>query len=149
MKQTRLSRYIIPSVISMVLVGTYTNIDGLFIGNVTGNPGLAAINFAWPIVAFITSLGTGIGIGGSVLLNRARGEGEEERADRLRSVILLLLLFSGAVGNVLDRIYRGFVVDFIRVEFIDFPVFNVADIFITIGAVIYIIFILFFDNKKE
>ena len=76
MKSTKLSRYIIPSVISMVLVGTYTNIDGLFIGNVAGNPGLAAINFAWPIVAFITSLGTGIGIGGSVLLNRFRGRGD-------------------------------------------------------------------------
>ena len=67
----KLSRYIIPSVISMVLVGTYTNIDGLFIGNVTGDAGLAAINFVWPIVAFITSLGTGIGIGGSVLLNNS------------------------------------------------------------------------------
>ena len=103
MKQTHLSRYIIPSVISMILVGTYTNIDGLFIGNVTGNPGLAAINFAWPIVAFITSLGTGIGIGGSVLLNRARGEGEEARADRLRSVILLLLLLSGALFGAIFK----------------------------------------------
>ena len=63
--------------------------------------------------------------------------------------IAALLLFAGAVGNVIDRIFRGFVVDFIRVEFIDFPVFNVADIFITIGAVLYIIYILFFDNKKE
>ena len=54
----KLSKYIIPAVISMVLVGTYTNIDGLFIGNITGDDGLAAINIAWPIVAFITSVGT-------------------------------------------------------------------------------------------
>lgn len=61
----------------------------------------------------------------------------------------LLLLVSGAVGNAIDRIFRGFVVDFIRVEFIDFPVFNIADIFITVGAVLYIVYLLFFDNKKE
>ena len=54
----KLSRYIIPSVISMVLVGTYTNIDGFFIGNAAGDDGLAAINIVWPIVAFITALGT-------------------------------------------------------------------------------------------
>lgn len=55
----RLSKFVIPSVISMVLVGTYTNIDGFFIGNVTGDDGLTAINIVWPIVAFITSLERG------------------------------------------------------------------------------------------
>ena len=70
----KLSKYIIPSVISMVLVGSYTNIDGLFIGNITGDNGLAAINFAWPIVALITSVGTGIGVGGSVILSTLRGK---------------------------------------------------------------------------
>lgn len=63
--------------------------------------------------------------------------------------IALMLLVSGAVGNVTDRIFRGFVVDFIRLEFIDFPVFNLADIFITVGAVLYIIYLLFFEAKKE
>lgn len=51
-----LAKYIVPSVISMVLIGTYTNIDGFFIGNATGDNGLAAINFAWPIIAFATSI---------------------------------------------------------------------------------------------
>ena len=60
----KLTKYILPSVISMVLVGAYTNIDGLFIGNAAGDDGIAAINIVWPIVAFITSLGTGIGVGG-------------------------------------------------------------------------------------
>jgi len=93
----RLSKYIIPSIISMVLVGTYTNIDGFFIGNVTGDDGLAAINIVWPIVAFITSLGTGIGIGGSVILNKMRGSGDDRAAGEVRSTMLFLL---GAVGII-------------------------------------------------
>lgn len=61
----------------------------------------------------------------------------------------MLLLFAGAVGNVIDRIFRGFVVDFIKTSFINFPVFNIADISITCGAALLIIYLLFFDNKKE
>ena len=71
-----LTKYILPSVISMVLVGAYTNIDGLFIGNAAGDDGIAAINIVWPIVAFITSLGTGIGVGGSVIVSNLRGRGK-------------------------------------------------------------------------
>ena len=47
----RLSEYMIPAVISMVIVGTNANIDGLFIGRIMGDDGLAAINIVWPIVA--------------------------------------------------------------------------------------------------
>lgn len=61
----------------------------------------------------------------------------------------LSLMFSGAVGNVIDRIIRGFVVDFIEATFINFPVFNVADIAITIGAVLLIIYVIFFDKESK
>ena len=63
--------------------------------------------------------------------------------------IALMLLFSGAVGNMADRIFRGFVVDFIKTVFIEFPVFNIADIAITCGAILLIIYLLFFEGRKE
>lgn len=97
----KLSSYILPSVISMVLVGSYTNIDGLFIGNVAGDAGLAAINFAWPIVALITAIGTGIGIGGSVILNNKRGEGDEAAAGRVKATMIMLLATVGILSGVL------------------------------------------------
>ena len=53
------------------------------------------------------------------------------------------------MGNVIDRIFRGYVVDFIETTFINFPVFNIADVAITIGAVLLIIYILFFDKKEQ
>lgn len=60
----------------------------------------------------------------------------------------MTLLFSGALGNAIDRIFRQYVVDFIKTSFIDFPVFNVADIAITTGAVLLIIYIIIFDKAE-
>lgn len=99
----KISKYVIPAVISMVLVGTYTNIDGLFIGNVTGDAGLAAINFVWPIVAFITSLGTGIGIGGSVILGNYRGSGEDARAEEIKTSIIIMLTVLGLLTGLVFK----------------------------------------------
>lgn len=60
----------------------------------------------------------------------------------------LMLLFSGALANALDRIFRHYVVDFIETEFIKFPVFNIADIAITFGTVFLMIYLIFFDKDK-
>lgn len=59
----------------------------------------------------------------------------------------LSLLFAGAFGNAIDRVFRGYVVDFIEFSFVKFPVFNIADIAITAGAVVLVIYFLFFDKE--
>lgn len=59
------------------------------------------------------------------------------------------LMFSGALGNAIDRISRGFVVDFIKAEFISFPVFNIADMAIVIGAVLLVLYEMLFDKKEN
>lgn len=97
----KLSKYIIPSIISMVLIGTYTNIDGFFIGNTAGDDGLAAINIVWPIVALITSIGTGIGVGGSVMLGNFRGRDDKKSAEQIKTTMLLMLLVVGIISGLL------------------------------------------------
>ncbi len=104
-KPTRLSRYIIPAVISMLVVGTNANIDGFFIGRILGDDGLAAINIVWPIVAAIASLGTGIGLGGAVLLSRTRGAGDAHGAERIKNATLFLLF---TVGILSGALFYGF-----------------------------------------
>ena len=96
----KLSKYILPAVVSMVLVGAYTNIDGLFIGKAAGDDGIAAINIVWPIVALITSLGTGIGVGGSVVVGNLRGKGETVCAATARRTSLFLLIFAGLAATL-------------------------------------------------
>lgn len=58
------------------------------------------------------------------------------------------VVFSGAMGNFIDRVFRGFVVDFIYFSLIDFPTFNVADIYVTCGIVV-LVFLIFFRYKEE
>ena len=69
---------------------------------------------------------------------------DDKRYNALR--IILVFIMAGAAGNLIDRIIRGFVVDFIYFMPIDFPVFNLADIFITCGTIVLIIYILFFTK---
>lgn len=63
-------------------------------------------------------------------------------------------IYGGGLGNMIDRMRLGYVVDMIEVEFISFPVFNVADCFITCGCILLIVHLLFFhkdfwkDEKK-
>lgn len=57
--------------------------------------------------------------------------------------IAALLIVAGGVGNLIDRVFRGFVVDFISIKLIDFPVFNVADCFVCIGAFVLLIYVIF------
>tara|TARA_B100000212_G_C27132604_1_gene429827 strand:- start:4 stop:459 length:456 start_codon:yes stop_codon:yes gene_type:complete len=51
----------------------------------------------------------------------------------------LSFILAGSIGNGIDRILNGYVIDFIKIKFIDFPVFNIADIAINIGVLILII----------
>ena len=69
------------------------------------------------------------------------------REDRLLGYTLALIL-GGALGNLIDRVLAGEVVDFIDFAIINFPIFNIADIGITIGTGLLIIYILFNKNNK-
>jgi len=57
--------------------------------------------------------------------------------------IPILLVVSGGIGNLIDRIRLGHVVDMFVFRFIDFPVFNVADIYVTVGVFMFAIMALF------
>lgn len=61
----------------------------------------------------------------------------------------LALIGGGAVGNFIDRLFFGRVIDFIKFSFFDFPYFNIADSCLTIGVILLAIYILFFDKKGE
>lgn len=59
------------------------------------------------------------------------------------------LIVAGGLGNFIDRLIHGYVVDFIEVLFFEFPVFNVADCYVVIGSVLLFIFFFFmYDDKK-
>ena len=56
-------------------------------------------------------------------------------------------IYGGGLGNMIDRVRLGYVVDMIEVEFIKFPVFNVADCFITCGCIVMLISLVLFNKE--
>lgn len=72
----------------------------------------------------------------------------QRRAPNMLYGITLSAIISGGIGNMIDRIYLGYVVDFIDVRLIDFAIFNIADSFVTVGS-IGLIVLLLVDIVKE
>ena len=63
--------------------------------------------------------------------------------------VVAVLLAAGALGNLIDRMRYSYVVDFLYFKLIDFPVFNVADCYVTVGAVLLAVLILFVYKEEE
>jgi len=61
----------------------------------------------------------------------------------------LILISAGAIGNFIDRIHLNYVIDFLYFKLIDFPIFNLSDSYVTIGAVLLIILILFVLKEND
>lgn len=59
----------------------------------------------------------------------------------------IVVIYAGGIGNMIDRLRFGYVIDMIEVEFIHFPVFNVADSFITCGCILLIISLVLFNKS--
>ncbi|MCD8328508.1 MAG: signal peptidase II [Ruminococcus sp.] len=64
-------------------------------------------------------------------------------------IISLIMIISGGIGNLIDRIRLGEVIDFIKTDFITFPVFNFADICVVIGAIIFCLWVIISDIKER
>lgn len=87
-------QYVIPSVLSFALSGIYTIVDGFFVGNSIGDMGLSAVNIAYPIVAVIQALGTGIGMGGAIYYSIYKAEKKEAEAKQFTAGAVWLLIIS-------------------------------------------------------
>ncbi len=61
-KRQEFFKFVTPSIIAFALSGIYSIVDGFFVGNTIGDSGLSAINIAYPIVAVLQAIGTGIGV---------------------------------------------------------------------------------------
>lgn len=63
--------------------------------------------------------------------------------------VILVFVASGAVGNMIDRMTQDYVVDFLYFKLIDFPIFNVADIYVSFATAVFIIAILFYYKEED
>ena len=93
-----LLKFTAPSIAMTVFASLYTIVDGVFVSNFAGKTALAAVNFIFPFIMILSSVGLMIGTGGSAIVAKTRGEGDDERANRAFS---MLVWFALAVGVIL------------------------------------------------
>ncbi|NCB73683.1 MAG: signal peptidase II [Clostridia bacterium] len=62
---------------------------------------------------------------------------------------MLVLVIAGGLGNCIDRLFKGYVTDMFQLQFMNFAIFNVADIFITIGGIIFCLYLVFHREPQE
>lgn len=63
--------------------------------------------------------------------------------------VALAVLSAGAAGNMLDRLFRGYVVDLFYFRLINFPIFNMADVYVTVSAVFIVLFLIFRCSEND
>ncbi len=72
----------------------------------------------------------------------------EGRKDKVLGIILSVVM-AGTLGNFIDRLFLKFVIDMIKLEFIEFPIFNFADIFLTVGVIALFIYTFYLEKIEE
>lgn len=99
-------RFVFPSVLSFALSGVYAIVDGFFVGNSIGDVGLSAVNIAYPIVAVIQAIGTGIGMGGAIYNSINTAEKQEKRAREFTAGALWVLILSSILFTFLIFVFN-------------------------------------------
>ena len=64
-------------------------------------------------------------------------------------IFSIVLILAGAWGNAIDRLFRGYVVDYFEFTFINYPVFNVADIYVVVGTIVMALILIFFVKDEK
>ncbi len=84
----KLLRFTFPSILMVIFTSLYGIVDGLFVSNFAGKTAFAAVNLILPPVIILSTLGYMLGSGGSALVAKTLGEGDDERAKRYFSMIV-------------------------------------------------------------
>ena len=93
--------YVVPSVLAFALSGVYTIVDGFFVGQSLGDPGLAAITLGYPLSALVGAVGTGIGLSGAIRYTILNAQGETEKGEECFSAAALLLTLAALLLTAL------------------------------------------------
>lgn len=97
--------FALPSICMMVFTSIYSVVDGFFVSNFIGKVPFAAVNFAMPMLMIIAAVGTVFGTGGSALVAKTLGEGDNEKANRLFTLFIVLPAIVGIFATIAGEIF--------------------------------------------
>ena len=93
----KLLRFTMPSIVMMIFTSIYGVVDGFFVSNFAGNTAFTAVNFIYPFIMILGSVGFMFGAGGSALIGKTLGEGHPNRANKLFSLFVYSTIVCGIV----------------------------------------------------
>lgn len=139
----RLFRFVLPSIVMMIFTSIYGVVDGLFVSNFVGKTAFAAVNFTMPVLMILSTVGFMIGSGGSALVAKTLGEGDNEKANKYFSLLVYSVIAGGIVISILGEIFiepvayalgaRGqmleYCVLYARISFISLTMFMLQNVF--------------------
>ena len=101
----KLFRFTLPSVVMMVFTSIYGVVDGFFVSNFVGKTPFAAVNFIFPFLMILGTVGFMFGAGGSALIARTMGEGDDHKAQRLFSLFVYVTAGCGGALGLIGFIF--------------------------------------------
>lgn len=101
----KLLRLTFPSILMLIFTSIYSVVDGFFVSNFVGKTPFAAVNFIMPVLMILGSFGFMFGTGGSALISKTMGEGDEKKAKRLFSLIVYVSAAFGVVVAALGIVF--------------------------------------------
>ncbi|MBQ8249636.1 MAG: MATE family efflux transporter [Clostridia bacterium] len=112
----KLLRFAFPSIIMMIFTSIYGVVDGIFVSNFVGQSQFAAINLIMPFLMVCGAIGFMIGTGGSALVSKTLGEGENERAKSLFSMLIYLTIGLAVIVAIIAIIFLRPIAIFLGAE---------------------------------
>ncbi len=101
----RLLRFVAAPIVMMVFTSVYSVVDGLFVSNFVGKAALAAINLIFPLLLILGAVGLMLGTGGSALISKMIGEGESKKANRIFSMLVIVIIAAGALFTLVGEFF--------------------------------------------
>lgn len=101
----KLLLFVLPSIAMMVFTKIYSIVDGLFVSNFVGKEEFTAINLMTPMFIILGAVGFMFGTGGSALVSKTLGEGESEKAKRIFSMLVCVIVITGVLFTALGEIF--------------------------------------------
>lgn len=101
----KLLTFALPSICMMVFTSIYSVVDGFFVSNFVGKVPFAAVNFSMPMLMILGAIGTVFGTGGSALVAKTLGEGDNEKANRLFTLFVILPAIIGIIATAAGEFF--------------------------------------------
>lgn len=112
----KLARFTIPSIGMMLFTSIYGIVDGIFVSNFVGKTAFAAVNLIMPFLMIFGALGFMIGTGGTALISKTMGEGKQDKANELFTMLIAISALLAAVLTVLGTVFMRPVAIFLGAE---------------------------------